>query len=293
VKPTSTTVRSTGTSTTVTTTNAATTTSTTIDPALIALSQSVTRTRPSNDAGLLSALAPLQRLGYTAQQADIFGMGQFPVAGPAFYSDDWLQLRVGPPAKLHYGIDVVAAMGTPLRSPIDGILRYDTSDPTGYGLAAIVTGPDRTYYLMGHLSAEVAGLASGTAVKHGQVVGFVGSTGDSTGPHCHFEVHPGGGAGIDAKPILDRWLADAVAAVPALIRSVQAALVTTTAVPLPAPLPLEFSAPPAHVGGVLARADPRRPTSASLAGPGAAAVIALLIAGALATKRVQPSDQES
>ena len=278
--------------TTTTTVGPTTTTSTTISPALLALSRSVKRTRPNSAAALLAALAPLQRLGFTAQQAAIIGMGQFPVGGPAHYADDWLELRPGPPARLHYGIDIVAATGTPLRSPIEGILRYDATDPAGYGLAAIVTGPDGTYYLMGHLSAAVKGLATGSVVTQGQVVGFVGSTGDATGPHCHFEIHPGGGAGIDAKPILDQWLATAKAAVPALIAFVQSAAVTTTAVPPPAPAPAVVSAPPVGDAGILARAT-HQSGPGSPAGPALAAVLALVLSSALVTRRLlRPTEQE-
>lgn len=200
------------------------TTSTTLgasaaSPAMVAQSDSINRTPPSSTSALLAALSPLEHLGLSPEQAEILGMGQFPVGGPAYYADDFWQLRPGP--SLHQGIDIVASTGTLLRSPIDGVLRYDTSDPTGYGLAAIVTAPDGTFYLMGHLSATVQGLASGTHVHEGQPVGFVGATGDATGPHCHFEIHPQGGAAIDAKPILDAWQAQAIAAIPALVAALE------------------------------------------------------------------------
>ena len=277
-----------------TTTAHATTTTTeppaTIPPAMLAIANSVHRTPPSNTAALLSALAPLQKLGLTAQQAEIGGMGQFPVAGPAYYTDDWLELRPGPPPALHPGIDIVAAMGTPLRSPIDGTLTYDTSDPTGYGLAAIVTGADKTYYLMGHMSATVAGLSTGSAVKLGQVVGFVGSTGNSTGPHCHFEVHPQGGAGVDAKPMLDAWQAAAIKAVPALIRSLQgipdatAAPAASLHIAVPTPQAAFFPPLPLTPLPVAHRAAPTR----SLDGLALAGLLALVVTSALAAARFRP-----
>ena len=53
----------------------------------------------------------------------------------------------------------------------------------------------------------------GTSVAQGQIVGFVGDSGNARGgpAHCHFEIHPRGGAAIDPKPILDRWTKEATA----------------------------------------------------------------------------------
>jgi murein DD-endopeptidase MepM/ murein hydrolase activator NlpD len=276
--------------TTTTTVPAATTT--TFPPGLLAIANSVKRSPPNNDAALLAALAPLQALGYTAQQAAIAGMGQFPVAGPAFFTDDWLEPRPGDPPRLHLGDDVVAAMGTPIRAPIDGILTYESSDPTGYGLASVVTGPDGTFYRMAHMSATVVGLATGSAVKQGQVVGFVGATGDATGPHVHFEVHPLGGAGVDPKPILDGWLVAAKAAVPSLIAAVKAARepATTTAIPLPVVLPLPL---PQGFSPPLAVSVPVRKPADSQAGLALIGLICLLASCALAAHHFRLAHDET
>ena len=193
------------------------------DPRLQAFAAGIPRTGPGTTWPLLAALAPLTHFGLTQLQTALVGFGNFPVAGPAYYTDDWLEYRSTPTPHLHQGIDIVAAPGTPLRSPTDGTLTYSNSDPDGYGLTAIVTQTDHTTFVMAHMSATVLGLASGAHVTTGQVVGFVGETGDATGPHCHFEVHPRGGAGIDAKPLLDRWLALAQAAAPGLIAAYQGA----------------------------------------------------------------------
>ncbi len=204
------------------------TTSTTSNAAMVAIANAVKRSAPSNDEALLAALVPLQKLGYTAQQAAIMGMGQFPVAGPAYYTDDWLEYRATPTPHNHMGIDIDATLGTPIRSPIAGTLRYDTTDPDGYGLAADVTGPDKTEYVMAHMSATVKTLATGSTVTQGEVVGYVGESGDATGPHLHFEVHPQGGAGIDGKPMLDAWQAAAIKALPALITSLEPTTLSST-----------------------------------------------------------------
>ncbi|HEX5268166.1 MAG TPA: M23 family metallopeptidase [Acidimicrobiales bacterium] len=187
------------------------------DPRLQSVAADVPRTGGSTTWPLLTALSPLTHYGLSQLQTALVGFGSFPVAGPAYYTDDWLEYRSTPTPHLHQGIDIVAPSGTPIRAPTDGDLTYSNSDPDGYGLTAIVTQPDRTTFVMAHMSATVLGLATGAQVKTGQVVGFVGATGDATGPHCHFEVHPRGGAGIDGKSLLDRWIAQALAGAPGLV----------------------------------------------------------------------------
>lgn len=268
-----------------TTTTILATTTTTFPPGLLAVSRSVRRSPPSNTAALLAALAPLRQLGYTAQQAEIAGMGQFPVAGPSYYADDWLEPRPGTPPRLHLGDDIVADMGTPIRSPVDGILKYDTSDPTGYGLDAVVTGADKTFYVMAHMSATVTGLTTGDAVKQGQIIGFIGATGDASGPHCHFEIHPGGGAGIDPKATLDAWQKAAVAAAPALIQAIkQSREPATTAANIPLqvllPLPQALSSP-LPASRLLPVADHKK---GSLAGLALVGLVCLMASCALAAR---------
>jgi murein DD-endopeptidase MepM/ murein hydrolase activator NlpD len=271
--------------TTSSTATTSSTTATTFPPALLAIANSVRRSPPSNDAALIAALAPLQRLGFNAQQAMVAGMGQFPIAGPAFYTDDWLEPRPGPPPTLHQGDDIICALGTPIRSPIDGVLKYDSSDPKGYGLAAIITGPDKTFYLNGHLSATVTGLATGSAVKQGQVIGFVGATGDATGPHDHFEVHPFGGAGVDPKPILDAWQAAAMKALPALISALKGTPDVTP--PTVAPLQIALPTPPAAFSQPLpVSTRNHQPAEKSLAGLALVGLLALLASSGLTANRL-------
>jgi hypothetical protein len=162
-------------------------------------------------------------MGVPADQVYAMGMGHFPVAGLANFSDDWLYPRFDGYFHFHHGTDVFAARGLPVRAPADGILRQD-NDNLG-GTVVYVTEPNRTYYYMAHLSAWVDGQKSGMAVKMGDIVGFVGNSGDAAGgaTHVHFEVHPNGGEAVDPKPYLDQWLADAVANAPALVASIRAA----------------------------------------------------------------------
>ena len=179
------------------------------------------RSGASSTAALVEALKPLQALGMTAQEALALGMGRFPLLGVTNWTDDWLDPRSGPPVHQHMGNDLFAAFETPVRAPADGVVRF-TDGGLG-GLGAYVTTPDGTYYYMAHLSGFNREIASGSTVKQGQVIGFNGDTGNARGgaPHVHFEIHPGGGAAVNPKPILDAWVAEAIAKVPELLASFQ------------------------------------------------------------------------
>jgi hypothetical protein len=201
--------------------------STTVPPASISAGQAdafvrdQARTAASSTAALIEALRPLQNLGMTPQEALALGMGRFPMLGLANWNDDWLDYRAGPPVHAHQGTDVFAAFDTPVRSPVDGTVRFEDAGLGGKG--AFVTAPDGTYYYMAHLNSFSAELANGAAVKQGTIIGYNGDSGNAKGgaPHVHFEVHPGGGAAVNPKPFLDAWLQQAMDKVPELIASFQ------------------------------------------------------------------------
>ncbi|MFD0337403.1 M23 family metallopeptidase [Streptomyces sp. NPDC127117] len=98
---------------------------------------------------------------------------------------------------VHTGIDFPVMGGTPVMAATDGTVRTQLN--SAYGNMAIVTMADGTETWYCHLSGTK--IRSGP-VKAGDVIAYSGDTGNSTGPHLHFEVRPGGGAAVDPLP----WL---------------------------------------------------------------------------------------
>ncbi|MFD5676269.1 peptidoglycan DD-metalloendopeptidase family protein [Streptomyces sp. NPDC127040] len=96
---------------------------------------------------------------------------------------------------VHTGIDFPVSYGTPVMAATDGTVR--TQYNSAYGNMAIVTSADGTETWYCHLSSTKI---RGGKVKAGEVIAYSGNSGNSTGPHLHFEVRPGGGASIDPLP---------------------------------------------------------------------------------------------
>jgi murein DD-endopeptidase MepM/ murein hydrolase activator NlpD len=92
--------------------------------------------------------------------------------------------------RLHPGLDFTAPVGTPIYAAADGVVKDAGFNTGGYGNRVVVNhgfGYETLYAHMVRIKARV-----GTKVKRGEVVGYVGSTGKSTGPHLHYEVHKNG-----------------------------------------------------------------------------------------------------
>ncbi|WP_455678483.1 peptidoglycan DD-metalloendopeptidase family protein [Streptomyces buecherae] len=98
---------------------------------------------------------------------------------------------------VHTGIDFPVDYGTPVMAATDGTVR--TQFNVAYGNMAIVTSPDGTETWYCHLGSTKVRTGS---VQAGDTIGYSGDSGNSTGPHLHFEVRPGGGSAIDPLP----WL---------------------------------------------------------------------------------------
>jgi murein DD-endopeptidase MepM/ murein hydrolase activator NlpD len=120
-----------------------------------------------------------------------------PVQGPVHFTDTWGAARSG--GRIHKGVDMMAAAGTPTVAPVSGRVEHRGSSLGG--LSWYVYGDDgHTYYgthLSGYANQGAGWVAAGT------VIGYVGSSGNASAssPHLHFEYHPGGGEPVNPYPL--------------------------------------------------------------------------------------------
>ena len=134
----------------------------------------------------------------------------FPVYGPASYIDTFGAKRSD--VTYHHGDDIFGSLGQPLVACTDGIVFSVGFNKIGGNRLWIVDKAGNQFYYA-HLSAFSITAADGSHVKAGQVVGFMGNTGDAEGTpyHLHFEIHPvsflylGYDGAVDPTPYLDAW----------------------------------------------------------------------------------------
>jgi murein DD-endopeptidase MepM/ murein hydrolase activator NlpD len=136
----------------------------------------------------------------------------FPIFGAASFGDSFGAPRANIPGGWHHGEDIFAPEGAPILAVADGTLHQIGFIPIGgYRLWLRDEGGNEFYYA--HLSAYSPLAVEGKQVKAGDVIGFVGATGDADGgaPHLHFEIHPSSmlGLGYDGVvapyPFLSAW----------------------------------------------------------------------------------------
>ena len=130
-----------------------------------------------------------------------------PVAGPVTFTDDWGQPRSN--WRVHQGTDIFAARGTPDVAVGDGIAKQSHNTLGGNALWLYTTDGNAFYYA--HLDAYegVWNADEARVVTKGEVLGYVGNTGNAAGgpTHTHFQIHPGDVGPINPYPLLRQMCA--------------------------------------------------------------------------------------
>jgi murein DD-endopeptidase MepM/ murein hydrolase activator NlpD len=117
-----------------------------------------------------------------------------PILGTSAYGDTWGAPRSG--GRRHQGVDMLAPTGTPLQAVFSGIA--DHRDNVLGGITISFYGDNGNRYYYAHLSAYEG---EGGRVEQGDVIGYIGDTGNATGvPHLHFEIRPNGGVPMNPYP---------------------------------------------------------------------------------------------
>ncbi len=106
-------------------------------------------------------------------------------SGYGYRTDPFTKAR-----KFHYGMDFTAPRGTPIYATGDGVVARADNTATGYGNHIVVDHGYGYESLYGHLYKY--NVRAGQKVQRGDIIGFVGSTGRSEAPHCHYEVFKDG-----------------------------------------------------------------------------------------------------
>jgi murein DD-endopeptidase MepM/ murein hydrolase activator NlpD len=98
--------------------------------------------------------------------------------------------------RMHAGLDFTSPIGTPIYATADGVVKEAGFVTGGFGNHVVINHGYGYETLYGHMYRVIA--RAGQQVKRGQVIGYVGTSGKSTGPHCHYEVHR---SGVPVDPV--------------------------------------------------------------------------------------------
>jgi len=140
--------------------------------------------------------------GGGAGSSDSSGGVACPVGQPRSYSDTFGAPRSG--GRSHTGTDILAPHGTPSYAYEDGIISRLEGSSLG-GISLYLEGASGASYYYTHLSGYAADASVGKTVSAGELIAYVGDTGNAAGiSHLHFEVMPGGGASVNPYPYVVR-----------------------------------------------------------------------------------------
>ena len=146
-----------------------------------------------NQAAVISAQASNRAQARGRKQG--FYLDTCPVNGPHSFIDSWGFARSG--GRRHKGVDIIADSGIEIVAPVSGRVEHFNSSLGGRSFR--IYGDDGNYFYGTHLSSW----AKDGQVNAGEVIGYVGDTGNAAGlPHLHFEIHPGG-RGNPINPFID------------------------------------------------------------------------------------------
>jgi peptidoglycan LD-endopeptidase LytH len=122
-----------------------------------------------------------------------------PVSKPFSFVDSWGAPRSG--GRAHKGTDIMNPMGNRVHAIVDGVVSRQTYSSLG-GISLYLRGDDGNEYYYAHLSKYAS--RTGQRVKAGELIAYNGATGNAawSGPHVHFEVHPGAGAPVNPYPFV-------------------------------------------------------------------------------------------
>ena len=127
-----------------------------------------------------------------------------PITTGCDYSNSFGAPRGG--GRSHEGVDVFAGEGDPVLAVTDGtITRKLTDHPGSLGgnVLRLTWAGGSSYYVYSHLESFADGIDVGSHVRTGDVIGYLGATGNASVAHLHFEVHPFGNRAVDPTPYLD------------------------------------------------------------------------------------------
>lgn len=163
----------------------------------------------ANDASASDVIVPGQRIRLPAGAKVITVNDPFaveidaaPTQGPCGYGDTWGDARSR--GRTHRGTDIFSGEGNYIYAVVDGRLTGRTWDAAGAraGNSWTLTGADGTRFFYAHLLEFAPDLRVGSRVRAGQIIGWLGGTGNASAPHLHFEVRPRGGSPVNPYQIL-------------------------------------------------------------------------------------------
>jgi murein DD-endopeptidase MepM/ murein hydrolase activator NlpD len=122
-----------------------------------------------------------------------------PVSRPFSFVDSWGAPRSG--GRAHKGVDIMNPMGNRVHAVVDGVVSRQNYNSLG-GISLYLQGDDGNEYYYAHLSRYAS--RTGQRVKAGELIAYNGATGNAawSGPHVHFELHPGGSGATNPYPFV-------------------------------------------------------------------------------------------